>query len=74
MKEQREADYASTPDEAMDKMAQSMARTIIRECGLPDETQTWRHLSARVREVAGAAYQLGFEDGERVSRAGTGTA
>lgn len=67
MKEQREAEYASTPDEAMDKLAQAMARTVIRECGLRDETNTWRLLSGRFREVAAAAYDLGFNDGERVS-------
>ena len=67
MKEQRPQDYAATPDAAMDKLAHAMARTVIRECSLPDETNTWRRLSGRFREVAAAAYNLGFEDGERVS-------
>ena len=67
MKEQREADYAPTPDQAMDKLANAMARTVIRECDLPDETDTWRRLAGRFREVAAAAYDLGFGDGERVA-------
>ena len=67
MKEQRAEDYAATPDVAMDKLARAMARTVIRECGLRDETETWRQLSGRFREVAAAGYNLGLEDGERIA-------
>jgi len=68
MKEQRPQDYASTPDEAMDKLANAMARIVIRECGLRDETNTWRCLAGRFREVVAAGYDLGFGDGERVGQ------